>query len=139
LNDIFNLLRSNARIIVPAAVLVIILAIVIGIVIGLRSPSDIPVGEGFDASRLREVGPDLDETGLLVPGPIVPRLYEDDTAEFFQLEDRTAYIDSIELKQISISELIEYRKRGVEVRFKPFQVENVDLEILSVKDELAEP
>lgn len=139
MNDIFDALRSNARIIVPAAVLVIILAIVIGIVVGLRNPSGVAVNGDYVESGLREMGPDRDETGLLVPGPVVPRLFEDDTTETFYLEQHTEYIESFELKHVSVSELIEYRKRGVEVHFKPFQVENVDLEILNVKEELAEP
>ena len=139
MSDIFDVFRSNARLIIPAAVLVIVLAVVVGIVVGLRNTTDVAVNEESIESGLRETGPYRDQSGLLVPGPVMPRLYDDDTTMSPYLEHNTEYIDSFEFKQVSISELIEYRNRGVEVHFKPFQVENVDLEILSEKDELAEP
>ena len=139
MNDIFDVLRSNAKIIVTAAVLVILLAIVIGVVVGLRNPSELAVSGDFVEPGQRENDPNRDATGLLVPGPVVPRLFKNDATGVYFLEQHTEYIESLEFKKISVSELIEYRKRGVELHFKPFQVENVDLEILTVKDELAEP
>jgi hypothetical protein len=138
LNDFFDVLRSNVRIIVPAAVLVVILAVVIGIIVGLNNASDYTVSEEPVETRLREMGPDRDETGLLVPGPVVPSLSQDNSENMYP-DQQTDYIESFELKQVSVSELIEYRRRGVEVHFKPFRIENVEYEILSEKDELAEP
>ena len=138
MNDIFDILRSNARIIVPAAVIVVILAVVIGIVIGLNNTPDYTVSGENVETGLREMEPLRDEGGLLVPGPVIPSLSQGSN-ENRHLGQQTDYIESFELKQVNISELIEYRKRGVEVHFKPFRVENVDLEILIEKDELAEP
>ena len=136
MNDFIAVLRSNVKIIVPAAVIVIVLAIVIGVIVGLRGRSE---GEVNVELQLREIEPDRDETGLLIPGPVVPRLFDEDAAETYYLEHHPGYIESFELMQVSVSELIEYRKRGVEVHFKPFQIENEELDILTVKDELAEP
>ena len=139
MNDFIGVLRSNVKIIVPAAVIVIVLAIVIGVIVGLSGRSEVEVvGDDFEL-RLREMELDRDKTGLLIPGPVVPRLFDEDAPETFYLEHHPEYIESFELMQISVSELIEYRKRGVEVHFKPFQIENEELDILTVKDELAEP
>jgi hypothetical protein len=138
LNDFIAVLRSNVKIIVPVAVIVIVLAIVIGVIVGLSGRSEVEVTGDDVELRLREMELDRDETGLLIPGPVVPRLY-DDAPETFYLEQHPDYIESSEFMQVSVSELIEYRKRGVEVHFKPFQIENEELDILTVKDELAEP
>ena len=138
MNDIFDLLRSNVRVIVPAAVLVVILAVAIGIIVGLNNASDYTVSEETIETGLHEMGPDRDESGLLVPGPVVPSLSQDSSGNIYP-DQKTDYIESFQLKQVSVSELIEYRKRGVEVHFKPFRIENVEFEILSEKDELAEP
>ncbi len=136
MNDFIAVLRSNVKIIVPAAVIVIVLAIVIGVIVGLSGRSEVEVNVEL---RFREMELDRDETGLLIPGPVVPRLFDEDAPETFYLEHHPEYIESFELMQVSVSELIEYRKRGVEVHFKPFQIENEELDILTVKDELAEP
>ena len=138
MNDIFDVLRSNVRIIIPAALLVVILAVVIGIIVGLNNASDYTVSEETVETGLREMGLDRDESGLLVPGPIVPSLSQENLENIYP-DQQSDYIESFELKQVSVSELIEYRKRGVEVHFKPFLIENVEYEILIEKDELAEP
>ena len=139
MNDILDLLKNNARIIVPVAVLVLVIAVVIGILIGLRNPAkDVLSGE---SGRLGpgEMMAERDETGLFVPGPVLPSLFDADPAAMLYPEPQTDYIQSFEFNQVSVTELIESRRRGVAVHFKPFQVENRDLEILSEKDELAEP
>ena len=136
MNDFIAVLRSNVKIIVPATVIVIVLAILIGVIVGLSGRSEVEVNVEL---RFREMELDRDETGLLIPGPVVPHLFDDDAPGTFYLEDHPVYIESFELMQVSVSELIEYRKRGVEVHFKPFQIENEELDILTVKDELAEP
>jgi hypothetical protein len=139
LNDFIVVLRSNLKIIVPVAVIVIVLAVVIGVIFGLSGRSEVKVIGDDVELRLREMELDRNETGLLIPGPVVPRLFDEDTVETFYLEHHPEYIESFELMQVSVSELIEYRKRGVEAHFKPFQIENEKLDILTVKDELAEP
>ena len=138
MNDFFDVLRSNVRIVIPAAVLVVILAVVIGIIVGLKNASDYTGSEETVETGWRETGPERDESGLLVPGPVVPSLSQGNSKNMYP-EQQTDYIELFELKQVSVSELIESRKRGVEVHFKPFRVENVEFEILSEKDELAEP
>jgi hypothetical protein len=139
LNDIFDVLKSNARIIVPVAVLVLVLAVAIGILIGLRNPSEIGVTGESSGPGLGEMVAERDETGLFVPGPVLPSLFDEDPAATLYPEPQADYIQLFDFKQVSVTELIESRRRGVDVHFKPFQVENRDLEILSEKDELAEP
>jgi hypothetical protein len=139
LNDFYEILRDNIRIIIPAAVVVVVIAVVIGIFVGLRNPSGPGVSGELAELLQRDIPPDRDETGLFVPGPVVPRLYDSALSEDMYPGQRTDYLDSLEFKNIDTSELIEHRPRGVEVHIKPFRIENVELEILSEKDELAEP
>ena len=139
MNNFISALRSNIKIIITAAAIVIVLAILIGVFIGL-SRRPVVMETGIETSLMsRETTMGRDETGLLIPGPVFLRLFQDDAPETFYFDHHPEYIESFELKQVKVSELLEYRRRGVEVHFKPFQIEGEEYDILTFKDELAEP
>ncbi len=127
------------KIIIPAAAIVIFLAVLIGVVIGLSRRPEV-VETGVEKSLIPpETTVGRDESGLLIPDPVFMRLFQDDAPETFYFDHHPEYIESFELRHVKVSELLEYRRRGVEVHFKPFQIEGEEYDILTFEDELAEP
>ncbi len=139
MNDVLSIIRKNLKLIIFIALGCILFSAVLGLVIGLlRNPSQSDYLDEIELSaeegRTRER-----DVGFIMPAPIIPNLGDDDLEHTFYFDRHPEFIDSIEMIPIKISELIRYRKRGLQSDLKPFEFMGEELDILTTQDELAEP
>jgi hypothetical protein len=139
LNDILSIIRKNSKLILFAALGCILLSAALGLAIGLlRNPSQPDFLDEIERMA-EESRPGEKDIGFIMPAPIVPGFGGEDLDHTFYFDRHPEFIDNIEMVPVKISELILYRKKGLQLDLKPFEFMGEELDVLTTQDELAEP
>ena len=138
MSDLLEPITRNLKLIIVLVLAALAIAVAVGVLVGLSGrPSELDITEEKPA---RAGSPaDRDETGLLVPAPVLPPIAEDAEGALPYLDQHPEFIDEIEPMSATLSELIQQRARDVQADVKPFEFMGEELDILTYESEIAEP
>jgi hypothetical protein len=139
LSDLLEPITKNLKLIIVLVLAALAIAVAVGVLVGLSGrPSGLDIAEEVPP-RDGVAAADLDETGLLLPAPVLPPIAEDAEGAIPYLDQHPEFIDEIEPMPAALSKLIQQRARDVQADVKPFEYMGEELDILTYKNEIAEP
>ena len=139
MSDLLEPITRNLKLIIVLVLAALAIALAVGVLVGLSGrPSGLDIIEEVPA-RAGSAAADRDETGLLLPAPVLPPSAEDAEGALPYLDQHPEFIDEIEPMPATLSELIQQRARDVQADVKPFEFMGEELDILTYESEIAEP
>ena len=143
MNEIFEWVKTNSRLVLFGTVAAIVLSTFIGFLLGLSKREPAPetkvqidiADEAINAGSLKEIK----GKRLLLPEPVIPILNEVKNKYSFYLDEDRSSAKGLELIPEKISDLLKHRDIGLDSDIKAFQFNNEELDIITDKTELAEP
>jgi hypothetical protein len=140
LSDLLSPIREHFKVIMIAAVVAVAIAVIVGLALGMRGRRTEQGAWSEEQVRTESnVSVERDTGDLLIPPAMLPRFAGEEEAAFSYFDRHPEFIDEIELRETSPSELIQHRRRGVEADVKPFRFMGEELEVLTYENELMEP
>jgi hypothetical protein len=143
LNDLFEWVKANARLVLLGTIAAILLSIVIGFLLGLakrgRSPESRIQIDAVDEPVTESILAEKKEKIMLLPRPVIPILNEGKNKYSFYLDGDNSEAGRLELIPVKISDLLRHREIGLDLDIKAFQFNNEELDIITDKNELVEP
>ena len=143
MNDFFGWIRDNKRVVITIVVFLVVFSAVVGFITGtIKRRSSASQTKIAEIEKIIESRTEFAEKGkhkLLMPNPVIPHITEPFPKFTFYLDSSDADVKDLRPLPVRISELLRYRDVGISTDIKPFQFHNEETDILTVKDELAEP
>jgi hypothetical protein len=133
LNDLFRWAQENWKLMLGVLLVLVVLSSTLGFIFGtLKKRSR---EQRYSLSEIEKGLPQAPEgelPGVLLPAPVVPSF-----SFYFELTDPSPQESTP--PPVRVSELLRYRDRGVESDVRAFRFESEEFEVLTKKEELAEP
>ena len=143
MNEIFEWVKANVRIVLLGTIAAIVISILIGFLLGLAKSRPDPEAririDTIDEQIAAESLTKKREKRLLLPAPVIPILNEVKNKYSFYLDEDISNASGLELLPAKISDLLKHRDIGLDSDIKAFQFNNEELDIITDKNDLAEP
>ncbi|RKX94532.1 MAG: hypothetical protein DRP84_06890 [Spirochaetes bacterium] len=146
MDDWLNLIKNNLKVVIFSLLGLVVFSVLIGVILGLiAKPNRVHDEEGYQILSEMKKAAIIEEeakqnqkvTHFLIPPPV-----DFDMEDIFKPEysDELLYLlDSLKLRPIKISDLINERTMGENATVKPVIFDNEEKGILTLNDEIIEP
>ena len=142
MNELLNWIKENVRIVIIGFALLFIIVTALGFLFGTMKRRSL-IEDTFSPELEIEISNfTLSEDGkpeLFIPEPVLPQVHDQFVDYSFYFDQNKDFINNVELLPVRISELLKYRRLGIASDIKPFQIHNREFDIITQRDELAEP
>ena len=140
MNDLFRWAQENWKLMLGVLLVLVVLSSTLGFIFGtLKKRSR---EQRYSLSEIEKGLPQAPEgelPGVLLPAPVVPSVIEPFPSFSFYFELTDPSPQESTPPPVRVSELLRYRDRGVESDVRAFRFESEEFEVLTKKEELAEP
>jgi len=146
LDDLINWIKNNLKIVVFLSIGILVFSIFIGLIIGLLSRSK-NVSNEKSFQRLVEIEKSIEKNKKLIQSKnkatfLIPPKVDisiSDIGSSERLDELSYLLDSLELKRIKLSNLINTRTMGENTTIKPVVFNNEEKAIITIRDKILEP
>ena len=142
MNNFYNWIKNNTRLVMIIMILIILSAAVgftIGTIKRRAYRKDISFSDMEIDSLTSSALSDNQKPPFLMPEPVVPHIGDQFLKNLFYFDQNDSDLEKLKMIPVRISELLKYRDIGITSDIKPFQFHNEELDIITKKEELAEP